>query len=135
MSNLTLDLPTGNTGRDFDAYYDHIGSGRKIGHNTHAYQTTLLRPWGRVRAIGFRYHATTIARWAETGLVVLDSGGWRTSTTKHRLCLIGRRLGFAVSQRRHVWYLYHGGREEEFYDGIATLGHRRCAIGCECGAQ
>ncbi len=51
---------------------------RRLGHNTMVH-----------RVIGFdeiavRYHATDIIRFQADGCVILDTGGWMTSTTKQR---------------------------------------------------
>lgn len=139
MSNLSLDLPTANTAEAFETYLDHItarsDAGRKIGHNTYAMPGEIVRGGVVRRCVHIRYHSTIIATWIDNGLIQLDSGGYRTVTTKSRLNLIGRRLGFRVWQSDFAWYLGCSMGERDFADGISTLGDRRCAIGCECGAR
>lgn len=56
-------------------------------------------------AVVIRYHQTDIARLtADT--VTLDSGGWRTSTTKERMNSYALPWGYSISQTRGVWYLF-----------------------------
>ena len=76
------------------------------------------------RDLAIRLHHTDIITKKPNGDVVLDSGGWRTPTTKDR---ISKHSGFRIMQRNHVWYI---GKERqwdikspsfsmiEFYDGI-----------------
>ena len=52
--------------------------------------------------------------------ITLDSGGWRTVTTKTRMNQTSRQfsLGFGVWQRNFKWYVKHHGRTYDFYDGM-----------------
>lgn len=65
--------------------------------------------------IALRYHETDVILAREDGRVILDSGGWRTLTTKERMCAFGP---CNVSQVRGVWYLKFWEREYVFADGI-----------------
>jgi len=51
-------------------------------------------------------HATIVVRFNETE-IILDSGGWRTPTTKTRMAQAAseHQLGFGVYQRKGVWYV------------------------------
>lgn len=73
---------------------------RKIDNNTYA----------RLEedSIYIRLHNTDIITVTQRGIVTLNSGGWRTSTTKERLnsCLNKLNLPARVSQERGQWYLY-----------------------------
>ena len=67
------------------------------------------------------YHNTDVVvvnRSRET--ITLDSGGWRTVTTKARMNQTSRQLslGFGVWQRDFKWYVKHNGRTYDFYDGM-----------------
>ena len=60
-----------------------------------------------------RLHDTDIITYHPNGDVVLDSGGWKTHTTKER---INRFAPVHISQNNHVWYVSPG--NYVFYDGI-----------------
>ena len=60
-----------------------------------------------------RLHDTDIITYHPNGDIVLDSGGWRTATTKER---INRFAPVWLSQNNHVWYVSPG--NHVFYDGI-----------------
>lgn len=63
-----------------------------------------------------RYQDTDIIRWCTDGSIVLNTGGWRTVTTKARY---NEHLdGIQVYQTRGIWYLSAAGSTVEFYDGI-----------------
>lgn len=76
-------------------------------------------------SIGIRYHDTVVAEYTESG-VILNSGGWRTATTKERINDALRRNLCAprVYQDKGVWYLgsFHRGdntiKPVVFFDGI-----------------
>lgn len=52
------------------------------------------------------YHATTVVKWDKWG-IVLDSGGWRTATTKTRMNQAANQFGleFRVYQEKGEWYV------------------------------
>lgn len=52
------------------------------------------------------YHNTCVARF-NSAEIILDSGGWRTVTTKARMNQASNQygLGFSVYQKDHVWYV------------------------------
>jgi hypothetical protein len=70
---------------------------RKVGNNTYAER----RDDG---SIAIRLHATDIVTVSPTGLLILESGGWRTVTTKDR---INQYLpaGYSLYVNRGIWYL------------------------------
>lgn len=43
-----------------------------------------IAPWNHARVIVLKYHATDIVEYHVDGRIVLNTGGWRTSTTKLR---------------------------------------------------
>lgn len=54
------------------------------------------------------YHSTPIVTWDRTRrTVTLDSGGWRTATTKTKMNQTSQEfdLGFCVYQRRGNWFV------------------------------
>lgn len=70
--------------------------------------------------IAIRYHNTDVVTFATNGAITLNSGGWRTVTTKARFNehLPGR---WTVYQEAGIWYLAQGWGSEDKYifaDGI-----------------
>lgn len=55
----------------------------------------------------FYYHNTAIVQVFGNGNIKLNSGGWRTATTKLAMNQASNEfnLGFSVSQRKGVWYV------------------------------
>lgn len=87
-----------------------IDAGRSKQMRTAANNTTVYREDGG--AIGIKLHATTIVRINTDDTMVLNSGGWLSSTTKER---INRYSSAGISQRNGVWYMRDGSL---FYDGM-----------------
>jgi hypothetical protein len=78
---------------------------RKVGNNTYAeieYDNS----------VSIRLHGTAVVRFYPNGLVKLNSGGWRTHTTKKR---INKYSPVKVYQKKYEWYLQGGA---EFEDNI-----------------
>ncbi len=72
-------------------------------------------------------HSTPIVTYHEDGTVSLNTGGYRTTTTKARMNEVLPQF-IRVSQIRREWYVYVSGEREKFYDGIrldtgATTSH------------
>src|SRR5690349_11223457 len=94
---------------------------RKVGNNTY-----LMRWDGAGEPmIRLKLHDTYIVTWYSDGRVELNSGGWRTVTTKAR---INEYLedGYGISQVKGQWYVtrYRSGKHEDvcmFEDGL-TIG-------------
>ncbi len=62
-------------------------------------------------------HDTVVVRTYKDGAVRLDSGGWRTHTTKERMNKHAR--GVNVRQDKGLWYVHRNGDGRvPFYDGI-----------------
>jgi len=78
---------------------------RKIGNNTYA-------EIGYDDSVSIRLHGTAVVRFYPNGTVKLNSGGWRTSTTKDR---INKYSPVKVYQKKYEWYLQDGA---EFADNI-----------------
>ena len=73
-------------------------SNRKIGNNTYA----------KIEdddSVSIRLHGTDVLRFYPNGLVKLNSGGWRTTTTKQR---INKYSPIGVFQKNFQWYLDNG---------------------------
>jgi len=66
------------------------------------------------------YHETTVVKF-KNGKVILNSGGWRTATTKNRMNQVSNQfgLGFGVYQRNFQWWVTLGcGGIVPFSDGM-----------------
>lgn len=83
----------------------------------------IAGPDGRV---GVQYHATTVASIDTNGRITLNSGGWKTATTKLRMNQALRQWGteYYVHQVKGDWFVgVHKGngvheRVCEYYDWI-----------------
>lgn len=85
---------------------------------TIATATVVSRRVGRAVV---RYHATDVVVAGSGGTVTLNSGGWRTATTKRRINAFLPE-GWHLYQHRHEWFLRApDGREVPFADGITLL--------------
>jgi len=65
------------------------------------------------------YHQTVVVAWGN-GKIVLDSGGWKTATTKLRRnqCANEYWLPFSVYQKDYEWFVETGGKVLPFKDGM-----------------
>lgn len=73
--------------------------------------------------IAVRYQATDVVTYHRDGRIVLDSGGWRTATTKERMCAYSPAI---VGQSNGVWYIGRPWADEHcelYFDG-ATFDER-----------
>ena len=67
-----------------------------------------------------QYHDTVVVKF-NAEKIILNSGGWRTSTTKARMNQASNQfdLGFMVYQKNHQWFVSQGGKEDiPFEDGM-----------------
>lgn len=83
-------------------------SRRRVGNNTWA----EIERNGDVRII---LHSTTIVTIHADNTYTLNSGGWRTSTTKDR---INKYSPARLYQRKFEWFVMVEGKPVEFYDYI-----------------
>ena len=86
----------------------------KIAHNTWVIDASDTP--GEM-AYGIVYHRTRIVKFSVDERAVLNTGGWRTSTTKARL----NACGFNVWQEVGNWYLTVRDITYDFVDGIEIL--------------
>jgi hypothetical protein len=68
---------------------------KKLANNTYAIR--------RADSIAIRLHNTDIATFFQDGKIVLNSGGWKTPTTKDRL---NNFTPFSISQNKGVWTIH-----------------------------
>lgn len=64
------------------------------------------------------YHTDVVRFNAEK--IILDSGGWKTATTKTRMNQASNQfdLGFSVFQKDHEWFVEVDGKPFVFVDGM-----------------
>jgi len=67
----------------------------------------------------YRLHQTNIVTYRKNGEVVLDSGGWKTPTTKERMNCFAP---VTVYQDRFNWFISLRTGAVPFYDGMILLG-------------
>jgi len=103
---------------------------RRIGNNTY-----LIRHSGVPGdSIHLKLHDTYIMTWYADGRIELNSGGWRTVTTKARM---NEYLedGWGISQVKGQWYLtrYHNGKHEDvcLYDDGLVINPDETVMGGE----
>ena len=65
------------------------------------------------------YHSTAVVTF-DQNLIVLNSGGWFTSSTKNRMNQASNQfdLGFNVFQKDFAWYVGYKGEVMEFRNGM-----------------
>jgi len=72
-------------------------------------------------SIGLKFHRTVILTYNVDGTMTVDSGGYRTSTTKERM---NQALpdGFRIFAKRGTWYVdAPNGETYEFQDGYKVI--------------
>ena len=81
--------------------------------------TTVYTEDGSTRVI---YHETRVVQF-NADLIVLDSGGWRTSTTKTRMNQTSQEysLGYFVFQKDFDWFVRFEGKTFDFEDGMEVV--------------
>ena len=65
-----------------------------------------------------RLHLTDIITYNTDGSVTLNTGGWKTVTTKDR---INKFSPFYITQHNWIWYFNIGEKEYQFKDGITIF--------------
>lgn len=65
------------------------------------------------------YHSTTVVKW-DSREIILNSNGYRTSTTKTRMNQASAQfnLGFRVYQEDFNWFVQFNGEVIPFTDGM-----------------
>lgn len=88
--------------------------------NTIGTHATIVRHFGNGN-VAVNYHDTRVVLAnGNTGAVRLDSGGWKTQTTKTRMNQFANQYGmkFRVFQLRGDWYVETPSGTIEFTDGM-----------------
>ena len=83
---------------------------RKVGNNTYLERIDF-------DTVGVRLHRAHVVTITRSGEYVLNSNGWRTTTTKSRM---NDFCPARVSQKRGEWFVEYGGKTIPYFDGIAV---------------
>ena len=82
---------------------------RKVDNNTYLYPVN--------DGIAVRLHATNVVVIHPDNTYTLNTGGWRTVTTKDR---INKYSPVRVHQRKYEWYITMNGKEYPFIEGMVV---------------
>jgi hypothetical protein len=77
-----------------------------VANNTYLtweYVDETFGEFDRPRAFGVRLHRTIVVTFHENGTIELDTGGWKTPTTKARMN--DALAGYEIFSDRSVWYI------------------------------
>lgn len=85
-------------------------------HKVGTHETTIASD---VTHTVITYHRTQVVRY-NSQEIILNSGGWRTSTTKTRMNQASNQfnLEYYVFQRDYEWFVDYQGEEIPFTDGL-----------------
>jgi hypothetical protein len=89
------------------------------------YATTVAS--GGDGAMRVVYHNTCIVEWTDRG-VTLNTGGWRTVTTKRKMEQASRQfnLGYSIYAKDFAWFVrLPNGKEVQFEDDTLTFARVR----------
>jgi hypothetical protein len=88
------------------SHMDKIGKGN----------TTVSTTYGITSVL---FHSTCVVVFSDK-FIRLNSGGWRTNTTKVRMNQASNQfdLGFYVYQKKNIWYVDSKGETLEFSDNM-----------------
>lgn len=103
---------------DAHAYLSH---GRDKNRRPLEWHTVVNRR--DVRTIAITYHQTDVVTYRDDGAILLNSGGWRTQTTKNR---INEYSPLRVTQHLGVWYVTP---DYIFADGMVYYPHLNAYTG------
>lgn len=86
-------------------------SGKPYGNNTRIYKC--------LDNLAIRLHDTDIITVFPGGNIVLNSGGWKTVTTKRRMNSVLNKFGIKIYSNKGQWFVsYRDNVVIEFKDGI-----------------
>lgn len=97
--------------------------GKKVANNTRLVEVDGNK-------IGVRLHSTNVVVFCRDGCVVLNSGGWRTVTTKAR---INSYAPCQVYQRQGQWRVVFQGTVHRFRDGMRLQADGKVSYGLPIG--
>ena len=106
---------------------------RTIAHNTRLRDATRNEDGCHFGAIAVRLHATDVVTYTQPGWLILNSGGYRTVTTKERINAF-LPIGYGVFAKDFVWFVRIGlwsddnGKTVPFEDGMTLPANYRDAL-------
>lgn len=76
------------------------------------------------------YYSIPVVVWSEDE-ITLDTGGWRTPTTRARMNQTSNQfgLGFKVYQKNYRWFVDHHGKTFPFSAGVVRLSRDGQVVG------
>lgn len=88
-------------------------------HTVGKVATTISQVGGMMQVV---YHQTAVVRW-DHSQIILDHGGWQTTTTKTRMNQAANQydLDYYVYQKNFTWYVHYKGQDIAFQGNQATL--------------
>lgn len=107
---------------------NYLESGRDISLRRIEDNTYAVR--GNSGQIAVRYYSTDIVTFWQDGRIILNSGGFRTATTKRRICEYSPAT---VYQRDFTWYVMQDSTWNApipFHDGMDVSGSRNVPPHC-----
>ena len=72
--------------------------------------------------IHIRYQDTDVVVFKADGTIVLNSGGWHTTTTKSRINAALSGTGWYLYQKNYNWFVSNGKVNITFTDGMEVAG-------------
>lgn len=103
---------------DARRFYESSRAPHKLGHNTYVHRTEH----GGHDAYGIVYHSTPIVIYSDDGRIVLNSGRYRTATTKSHMNSV-LPPGIRVYQKQYDWYVSTRDGDKEFFDGMTLVNY------------
>lgn len=82
--------------------------------------------------IAVRLHRTDVVTFKRDGAIVLDSGGWKSLTTKSRL---NEFSPFSIWQKEGDWYIKINGKAVNYDDGIIVRFNLEACLWVGCCHQ
>lgn len=95
------------------------GPDRALTYNT--YRITIIDSDDNDNHPAVRFHNTIILVSCGNGIYRLNSGGWRTATTKQRLNALLWNLGIHVYQHNFEWYVPTPEGKRLFEDNMTVI--------------
>lgn len=81
--------------------------------------TTITNDGGMIT---ITYHSTPVVKFDDKK-IILNTGGWKTVTTKTRMNQASNQfgLGYDVQQKSGTWLVHHNGKTHNFTGSTLTL--------------
>lgn len=109
----------GNTVNSFHSAVQFLGGRdeRKLANNTKVVRAPIVEG-----AVAVQLHGTFIVTYYPDGRIALNSGGYRSATTKQRLNQLLEGTSLRVEQRHYDWFVVNvrTGQRSDFVDGMVV---------------